>query len=77
MFLEYWMLAVLLGVFAAGLIHTSRSAFNDGLEHGSEVLLAVLEREGYIRFGNEEAGELEKLLLKPVEFEVCDDKGSA
>ena len=50
MFLEYWMVAVLFGIFAAGLFHTGRSAFHEGLEHGSEVLLAVLEREGYIKY---------------------------
>jgi len=48
MFLEYWMIAVLAAMFAAGMWDMNVKGFKEGVEAGAEGALAMLEREGYI-----------------------------
>ena len=48
MFLEYWMIAVLLGVFALGLYHMHKSGYTEGVEVGAEATIEMLEHEQII-----------------------------
>ena len=48
MFLEYWMITLLIAVFAAGLYHMYRSGYHEGVEVGAEATIDMLEHEQII-----------------------------
>jgi len=48
MFLEYWMIAVLAAMFAAGMWDMNLKGFKEGVAAGAEGALAMLEKEGII-----------------------------
>ena len=48
MFLEYWMIAVLAAMFAAGMWDMNRKGFTEGVAAGAEGALEMVEREGII-----------------------------
>lgn len=70
MFLEYWQLGVLLGVFIAGMLHVGRAAKEESISTAVESLLDHLEENGYVKIKEIDHGdEVEFRLLKPTAFE--------
>jgi hypothetical protein len=77
MYLDYWMIVVLLLVWLIGLIHVAYSAFNDGVGESVDGMFQVLEDGGYIKTTQiEEDDDITVYLHKPTGFSDKYDKDS-
>jgi hypothetical protein len=49
MFLEWWMLGILLVVWLISMINHGHRSYTSGTEYGAEALIVALDEGGYIR----------------------------
>jgi len=53
MFLEWWMIGVLLVVWIVSMVNHGHTSYNSGTESGAEAILEALDEGGFIRITEE------------------------